>query len=446
MVTEPETPIFSLLEPSGPTRHIELIEGTKSFVACEKYTQGQDWLMNRHGKQYKTAPWKKALLIWLGTPPELKGFSRTNHSLLSWLNGLDNAANKKIKKALKKPECMIIFGFDVGDGAAFAAVTVKPSNTKLKSKGKKQAIKASLVDNGQPKFFEVKRVDHSWLHGRDHDAQSQSLKHKTVVLVGCGSVGGSVAHLLAEAGVGSIHCIDPGIMEWGNIGRHVLGSDSIGKIKSGRVVRQLQTRFPHLQFKSYGTSSWQQVYDANPQVFNNADLIVSTTGAWAVDAQLNELSLSTKEMPSVLYGWTEAHAVAGHAVLIPNEKACLACNFNNTGVHNNQTVDWGKKNTLKREAACGTFFQPFGPIELSFINALIADTALTEMLGASKNAICSSWLASRKKVEALGGKWSDNWVNKFGDPGEGGFQIQKDWEQNAKCHVCGKVVGDSESG
>lgn len=134
-----------------------------------------------------------------------------------------------------------------------------------------------------------------------------------------------------------------------------------------------------------------------------------------------------------------------HAVLIPNDGACLACNFNNIGIHNYKAVDLEYENTLKREPACGTFFQPFGPIELSFINALIADEALAALLVPSDKALIASWLAPKNKIELLDGKWSDDWIKNFGNPKEGAFQTHNEWKQNVNCQICGKVVSDSES-
>lgn len=437
-VTEPETPIYSLLKPTGPTRHIVLVEGPKSFIACEKYADGQAWLANRFGEKHSKVPFRKALLVWLGVPPKLKGFSRTNSALLSWLDGLDRDAAKVLKKALKNAECMVIFGFDAGHGTALAAVKVKPNDVKAKGNSRKESIKARLADAGQTQLYAVQRVDHSWLHGRDQDARSAVLKDKSVVLIGCGAVGGSIVVKLAEAGVGTIHCIDPGRLEWGNIGRHVLGGEDVGEVKSKSLAFRLRSRFPHLKFTDYGPFQWQEVYGTQKEVFSNADLIVTTTGSWQADGQLNDLALEPTKFPPILYGWTEAHAVAGHAVLIPPGAACLACHFESKGVPVHKVVSWKEGTQLRREPACGTFFQPFGPIELSFIKSLIADEALGALLVRTEAAIWATWIASIDHVTETGGTWSDEWIESFSDPGKGAARTKREWLHNPNCKVCGE--------
>jgi molybdopterin/thiamine biosynthesis adenylyltransferase len=359
-------------------------------------------------------------------------------ALLSWLDDLDRDAAKVFKKALRNGECMVVFGFDTGHGTALAAVKVKPINVKSKGKGRKESIKAQLTDAGQTQFYDVQRVDHRWLHGRDQDARSVVLKDKSVVLVGCGAVGGSIAVKLAEAGVGTIHCIDPGRLEWGNVGRHELGAEDIGEIKSGALVIRLRRRFPHLKFKDYGVFRWQRVFATERIVFSKADLVIATTGSWQAEGQLNDLALSVPGFPPVLYGWAEAHAVAGHAVLIPPGDACLACHFETNGRPIHRVVSWNEEAQLRREPACGTFFQPFGPIELSFINSLIANEALGALLALPEVATWATWISSKEHVFEASGTWSKEWIDNYGDPGEGGGVTRMKWLRNPDCKVCGE--------
>ncbi len=434
--TKSETPIYSLLEPVGSTRHIDLVEGPKEIVACEKCADGQAWLANLYGEKYTKRPVRKALIVWLGAPPKLKGFSRTNSVLLSCLDDLDRDAAKVLKKALKNGECMVVFGFKARHGTALVAERVKPSDAKTKGTGRKESIKARLVDAGKTQFYDVQRVDHRWLHGRDQDDRSTDLKDKSVVLIGCGAVGGSIAVRLAQAGVGTIHCIDPDMLKWENIGRHVLGGEDVGEIKSKALTLRLRRRFPHLKFDCE-PSLWQKV-DGRKKVFSKADLVITTTGSWQAEGQLNDLARASTDFPPVLYGWVEAHAVAGHAVLIPPGDACLACHFEPKGKPVHKVVSWNEVVQFRREPACGTFFQPFGPIELSFVNSLIADEALNALLERPKAAKWATWIASKDHVTKTGGIWSNEWIDSFDDPGEGARRIKREWPSNPNCKICGE--------
>jgi hypothetical protein len=57
------------------------------------------------------------------------------------------------------------------------------------------------------------------------------LSDKRVLIVGCGSLGGSVAMMLAKAGVGCLTLVDKDNLEAANIQRHVLGKEHVGKAK-----------------------------------------------------------------------------------------------------------------------------------------------------------------------------------------------------------------------
>jgi tRNA A37 threonylcarbamoyladenosine dehydratase len=54
------------------------------------------------------------------------------------------------------------------------------------------------------------------------------------LLIGCGSLGGYVAHLLSRAGVGRLTLTDNDCLGWENLGRHILGASSIGRWKAGQ--------------------------------------------------------------------------------------------------------------------------------------------------------------------------------------------------------------------
>src|SRR3954452_21188615 len=83
----------------------------------------------------------------------------------------------------------------------------------------------------------------------------------------------------------------------------------------------------------------------------------------------------------VLYGWTEAHACAGHAVAIAGQDGCLQCHIGRTGVPALTVVEWADGGDANQEEpACGAHYQPYGPVELAYVTAMIAETALDCLL------------------------------------------------------------------
>ena len=60
---------------------------------------------------------------------------------------------------------------------------------------------------------------------------------------------------------------------------------------------------------------------------------------------------------------------------------------------------------VNTEPSCADHYQPYGAIELAYITAMIANTAIDELLRPSKESYRSVWFSS--KVVDLGGRWSD---------------------------------------
>ncbi|WP_420418341.1 ThiF family adenylyltransferase [Pacificispira sp.] len=436
-VTDPDVKVFSLLTPNGPTRHINLLGTDECFVACESANEGNAWLCNFLGGKARKARLSKGVFVWLGRPPKLRDFTRTNSSFFELVKDLDASAKKVLTKALKGDQCYVIFGFDTGNGTALASLKLFPAKAKSKKgSGKHERLAAQLRETSQTKLFNVKRVDAGWCHGRDQDSRSLVLSQKKVVMIGCGSVGSSVATKLAEAGVGTLELIDADILAWENISRHELGADDVGLNKASALASRFRGRFPHHTFQDH-PSRWQRAYETKPSVLSEADLIISTTGSWMAEAQLNELALQSSSFPPILYGWTEPHAVAGHAVLITCTDACFACQLSNVGRPKLTVSSWPAESQTKQEPACGTFFQPYGPVELSAVNTMIAATALDALLLPELTTTRTTWIGSAKHLGAVGGRWNQDWISEHGDPKNGSMVVKSGWLPNKECKYCG---------
>ncbi|MGC9195660.1 MAG: HesA/MoeB/ThiF family protein, partial [Syntrophobacteraceae bacterium] len=89
-------------------------------------------------------------------------------------------------------------------------------------------------------------------------AGQRKLSQGSVLIVGCGALGGFQAELLARAGVGRLRIADPDIVELHNLHRQILYRESdaeskvlkvkaaakrLGEVNSGVVVETLSERF-----------------------------------------------------------------------------------------------------------------------------------------------------------------------------------------------------------
>ena len=69
------------------------------------------------------------------------------------------------------------------------------------------------------------------------------LRSARAVVVGLGSVGGAVAQSLAAYGVGRLDLVDPDRFLWHNMVRHLLGSESVGRLKVDALKDLLAERW-----------------------------------------------------------------------------------------------------------------------------------------------------------------------------------------------------------
>lgn len=287
----------------------------------------------------------------------------------------------------------------------------------------------------------VQRADAVWIHGRGQDPRTERLLSSTVVVIGCGSVGAPVACSLAQAGVGHLVLVDLDGLSWPNVGRHPLGATAIGKNKAVALAERLQTDYPHLlvESRSYSMSALLQI---DTELLAEAELIISATGSWSAEHSLNDWHLERGRKKPVLYCWTEAHASAGHAVAIAENGGCLQCHLGRTGTPGFKVVDWPDGLGQNREEpACGAHFQPYGPVELAFVNAMASDMALDCLLEAPTTSSHRLFAASQKRIEMLGGRYSADWRSEFGVRDGDARVVNRDWS-GPGCAACRRAPHD----
>ncbi len=272
----------------------------------------------------------------------------------------------------------------------------------------------------------IDRADPDWVHGRGHDPRAAQLRQKTVLIIGCGSVGGGIAVQLAQAGIGRLVLADPDILKWSNIGRHVLGRSAVGQAKAVALAEKLRMDFPHIDVIGH-TLDADSLLREHSELVAQADLIVSATGSWNADTRIDAWQRTAQRSAPVLYGWLEAHASAAHSVLIGGPPESIRSGFYGTELPKFSVATWPQESTRRQEPGCGAVFQPYGPVELSIANSVIADLALDALLRPLNRAVHRVWVASQKRLDESNGRWSDIWRNEPLFRPEGEFIFERTW-------------------
>ncbi|WP_197453857.1 ThiF family adenylyltransferase [Caulifigura coniformis] len=443
-------PIFSVAVPGPPSRQVHVWRG-QQFSLIADSPQGIDqWLRARFPDiTQKQMVIERAGLIWLNNPPVPAEFPDSIAKLkeLAAQNKTDLFQMLDGHQGTDGGEFLVIFGAESTSGIGFIGVSISRNTSKFGNqsiekgfrKGKvPKALMANRTLNGRVVPRTVDRADAAWVHGRDQDSRQMVLQKAHVAVLGCGSVGGQVAELLASAGVGSLLLVDPERLTWSNVGRHVLGAEFVELSKAESIARQLGKRFPHIRQIEARRESWQGVVRASAGTLAHCNLIVSTMGDWSSECQLN--TWHSEEIPDVpiLYGWTEAYCCAGHAVVIRPEGGCFQCGFSRNGRVLFPVARWPEGATIRREPACGADFQPYGPIELAHVCATIAEFALDCLLEAPERSTHRVWSGAERLLIATGGQWTEQWAELTGGSVLGSRQLQRNWETASDCPICGK--------
>lgn len=453
--------IQSLLEPHGGSRLVHVWRGETRSIVGETEEDVLKWLRNKYGDQPQFKSTDSALLLWFKEPllpSEYPESAADLHSLASTLKD----AQKRLSQfaEISKSPFYFVIGADSANGPCFAGVrSARHVTPDIRGRKRDHTLdgfrpgKAPLALLAQRLFsaavpadrIKVERVDSAWIHGRDQDSRQRKLSLKKVLVGGCGSVGASIAQMLVMAGIGCVRLVDDEELTWANVGRHVLGAESVGKNKAKSLADRLQKGYPHSEIVGFDMTL-EEFFESDPAFVRECDLIVSATANWESESLLNVRQVRGEIMQPIMYVWTEPNACAGHAVLVmPGGGPCFRCGFDPRGRPKQELTVWPKEKREKREPACGAVFQPYGPIELSGTISLGAGLALDGLLGQLHSATHRIWAGPQTLLLEAGGKWSEEWLKDRHDHAEGGFQEQQNWLRDSGCPVCGTASIEATS-
>lgn len=433
--------VLSLIDPGPPSRSVRIWEGRSQTVVAENDDQLRTWLRNAAPKvaasQVKS---QSGVFVWLDrvpTPSEYPSSALEVHALTD-RGGAADLLDKLAREALQRT--FVVFGAHTENGPALATAVVNrpavvrgrdPLSAGFRPSAVPEHVVLSRLFGGEPcDRNSVERVDPAWIHGRDRDARVGRLREATVALLGCGSVGGPVAHALARAGVGSLILIDKEALKSANVGRHPLGVKSIGDPKAPALAHQIRSALPHVKV-THHVLEVQELLLRRDDPLGEVDLIVSALGDWPAESLLDEWQATHGRRIPIVYGWTEPHAAAGHAITISAAGDSLRAGLDAYGTPHLVAVKWAQ-DPRRYEPACGAAFDPYGPVELGFVTSMIAQAALDALLGQVRSGTHRIWLARRGLVEAAGGTWSDELRAIAANALEGATIVERRWGRSAR--------------
>lgn len=252
-----------------------------------------------------------------------------------------------------------------------------------------------LQDNGGDPVLHpvsVSRVERTYLVPRG--GGSADLSGKRVLLVGCGAVGGHVAHELVRAGILGLTLVDPDTFSADNTFRHVLGR-AFGP-KASTLRNNLRASYPYVRAEAVDEKI-EVAVEAGTVDLRSFDLVVVAVGAPTVELWLNEL-LRRSGGPPAVFTWLEPYGIGGHALLMrPCIPGCFECLFTSpapgpdTVLVNRASFAAPGQWFGRALSGCGTLHTPFGSLDASRTAGLAVRLALDALTGRETKGVLRSW-------------------------------------------------------
>lgn len=169
----------------------------------------------------------------------------------------------------------------------------------------------------------VREIGSDFVHSRN--LTHPSLKDRRITLIGCGAIGGYLAQALVKLGAGSgkgqLTLVDPETLQAENLGRHLLGFESLFVPKALALQRTLMGQFPGSNIVALKRAA-QFPGDLRD------DLTIDATGEEAFSEALNDRHLQQPEAARapVLHVWILDSGESTQCLWVDAAKfACYRC-------------------------------------------------------------------------------------------------------------------------
>jgi molybdopterin-synthase adenylyltransferase len=152
----------------------------------------------------------------------------------------------------------------------------------------------------------------------------EKLLNSRVLLVGCGALGASHAEILARAGVGFLRIVDRDFVEFTNLQRQTLYSESDAKERLPKAIAA-QNRIKQINSEIETEAIVADVNHSNIENFiKDCDLILDGTDNFQIRYLMNDACVKLNKI------WIYGAAVSSYGTtmtIFPNETPCLRCIF-----------------------------------------------------------------------------------------------------------------------
>lgn len=308
---------------------------------------------------------------------------------------LSKVSSKNSRRVLDKGNRnpVVIFGIHEINGT-FVTIGFRVTDGRIVFEGDSLRLSEGSAVNP----IAVERRDRKFLMSREEESNINTLEDKKYLLIGCGSIGGYLAELMAKAGCTDITLIDDDSFKAENIFRHVLGKESIGKNKATALTDHLTSSIPEIKVYSFKGTIQQAVAKRtiHPEDY---DVIISATGSHVVNRWINAYACTRHLAAEFIYVWNEPLDLGCHALYLKsrfweNASSCYESIIakSDTGIFDQSAFCEKDQVVSRNQTGCGGSYIPYGS-DASLHSALLAMSLLKK---SSDGRIKESTLISEK--------------------------------------------------
>lgn len=265
------------------------------------------------------------------------------------------------------------------------------------------------------------------------------LRRKSVLLIGCGSIGGFLAANLCQCGVGTIALLDKDCLTVDNVHRHILGfKDALQyKNKADLMKIYLVEQYPHVEVNVLNVPN----HDAeqllqNPEALQNYDLIVSATGEPMLNLSINKALQEHNIAVPFIVCFNEPYGVGGHAMVVNINGGCLQCLYTDT-ISDDRVSFRGSfvapgQDFKKSISGCAGSFVAYSTLDSQQTAIMTSRLALQVLQGECLENQISSWGGSQDELVKHGYRVSE-YYNVLLPQNR---NICQDIPVNQRCSIC----------
>lgn len=397
------------------------IKINKKIIISDSKQKAEQWLRDYYNND-KTdeSNFYKCAVFHLDSPIHPDQYPKNNKELADLLKNSDKQLLNSIVP-VDYGSVPVVLSFDTENGTAYGCVwlTEPYEYNQMKKKyelhrfdgfrvKKNAPTERYLSVNAKTEFATVSVLNKKWLIERGGKGYLPEVSKSKISIIGCGALGSGIARMLTQAGIGSLNLIDPEQLEWGNIGRHLLGAEYVGKKKTDGLKSYLRKQLPGTTYIESYPTQWEQAFKKDSSILSGQDLIISTTGSWDSEDALNYLFNNNASIPPILYGWFEPFGICGHSVLITKYGGCLSCGMDRYGNFLYPLTLWSQAEYLKREPACSAMYNTYGLTDIQPVQAMLVNTALDYLQNKIRYSEHKYWIGDINSLPELKGTLNNN--------------------------------------